>query len=126
MLEGCFRSVSDECPATTLAELEVACLEHEDAKTCVRLRNVKANIAFDVRQRVIERHRLAPSNEIDDIVRQIVDVGVALTKDAGTKQRAKRDSIDAASPGDGRQPRLRRHSELIVCSLGEEILNCLP
>ncbi len=34
-------------------------------------------------------------------VRQIVDVGVALTEDTGTKQRAKKDSIDAAGPGDG-------------------------
>ncbi len=60
-----------------------------------------------VGQSVIERHRLAPSDEVaqavlDDIVRQIVDVGVALTKDAGTKQRAKKDSIDAAGLGDGR------------------------
>ncbi len=62
---------------------------------------------LDIGQSVIERHRLAPSDEVaqavlDYIVRQIVDVGGALTKDAGTKQRAKKDSIDAAGPGDGR------------------------
>ncbi len=49
--------------------------------------NVKANVALDIGQSVIERHRLAPSDEVaqavlDDIVRQIVDVGVALIKDA--------------------------------------------
>ncbi len=69
--------------------------------------NVKANVALDIGQSVVERHRLAPSDEVaqavlDDIVCQIVDVGVALTKDTGTKQRAKKDSIDAAGPGDGR------------------------
>ncbi len=47
-----------------------------------------ANVALDIGRSVIERHRLAPSDEIaqavlDYIVRQIVDVGVALTKDAG-------------------------------------------
>ncbi len=83
--------------------------------------NVKANVALDIGQSVIERHRLAPSDEVaqavlDCIVRQIVDVGVALTNDAGTKQRAKKDSIDAAGPGDGALARLRRHSGLVVSS----------
>ncbi len=72
---------------------------------------VKANVALDIGQSVIERHQLAPSDEVaqavlDDIVREIVDVGEAWTKDAGTNQRAKKDSIYAAGLGDGRYPRL--------------------
>ncbi len=75
MLYGIFRSLFDASPATTLAQLEVACLEHEDAKACIRLWNFKANIALDVLQSVVERHRLAPSNEFpeavtNDIVRE--------------------------------------------------------
>ncbi len=36
-LDGGFRSLFDEGPATTLSQLEVARLEHEDAKACIRL-----------------------------------------------------------------------------------------
>ncbi len=93
MLDGGFWSLFDECPARALAKLNVTGLQHENANTCVRLRNFKANIALDVRQSVVERCLLAPSDEVaqavlDDIVRQIVDVGIALAKDAGKKQRA--------------------------------------
>ncbi len=100
MLDGGFRSLFDELPAVMLAELDGAGLEHEDVKTCIRFGNVRANIALDVCQSVVER--LAPSYEVakavlDYIVRQIVGVGVALTKDACTKQRTKKDSIDATS-----------------------------
>ncbi len=56
---------------------------------------------------------------------EIADIGAALTKDAGAKQRAKKDGIDAASPGDGRQPRRCGHSGLIVSSFGKEMLDCL-
>ncbi len=46
MLDGGFRSLFDECPTTTLAEFDVTCLQHEDAKTRVRVGNVKVNIAL--------------------------------------------------------------------------------
>lgn len=68
---------------------------------------------------------VVPQAVLDDIVLQIVYVGVSSAKDARTKQRVNKDSIDVASPGGGRQPRLSQHNGLVVGSLSNRVLDCL-
>ncbi len=97
-------------------------MEHEDAKMCIRFRNVKANVALDIGQGVAKRNLLARADEgalaiLGDTIRQIVDVGVTLAEDAGAKQRPKEGSIDAARPGNEREPSLREYCRHIVSSL---------
>ncbi len=125
MLDFRFRRLFGAFKATALAELNATGLQHENVKTCVRRRNFKVNIALAIRQIVVKRYRLAPSEAVaqavlDDIFRQSFDVGVAWNFDAGTKQRAKKFSFYTPSSVDERKPRLRHHSGLAVSSFGEK------
>ncbi len=106
-----FGFISQEVSKTKEVVLEVVLLQPKSVFTR-DLRAGGCKIAMRLLMAASEPFRrkwLAPYDEVAqaalyDIVLQILAVRVALTKDAGTKQRAKKDSIDVAGPGDGRQP----------------------
>ncbi len=84
MLDGGFRSLFDEGPATTLAQLEVPCLEHEDAKARSGSETSRRTLRLTSAKASSNDTGLLPPTRLHRrflMISSVIDIGVALSEE---------------------------------------------